>query len=80
VWLTAENLSQSSYDSSIASFQHGLLESRPTWTSPDDRANWMPANHAGTTELSIFMFCSDRKIMNHFVVSTSSQETQNSHS
>ena len=29
---------------------------------------WMPAIHAGMTKLSIFIFCGERKIMNHFVV------------
>src|SRR5215510_645911 len=37
----------------IASFQHGLLESRLTWTSPDASLRvWIPAIHAGMTENS----------------------------
>ena len=31
--------------------------------------NWMPAIHAGMT-ISIFIFCGERKIMNHFVVNS----------
>jgi hypothetical protein len=29
---------------------------------------WMPAIHAGMTRITIFMFCGERKIMEHFVV------------
>src|SRR5215471_1235796 len=37
----------------IASFQHGVLESRLTWTSPDASLRvWIPAIHAGMTENS----------------------------
>jgi hypothetical protein len=33
------------------SFQHGALESRSTWMSPDASLRaWMPAIHAGITE------------------------------
>src|SRR5215471_11025781 len=33
---------------SIASFQHGVLESRSTWMSPEASLRiWMPAIHAG---------------------------------
>src|SRR5262245_35397982 len=36
-----------------ASFQHGVLESRLTWTSPDASLRvWIPAIHAGMTENS----------------------------
>ena len=43
---------------SIASFQHGVLESRLTWTFPDaSLRTWMPAIHAGMTMICIFMFC-----------------------
>jgi hypothetical protein len=43
---------------SIMSFQHGLLESRLTWTFPDASSRiWIPAIHAGMTKICIFMFC-----------------------
>jgi hypothetical protein len=36
---------------SIASFQHGVLESRLTWMSPDaSLRTWMPAIHADMTK------------------------------
>jgi hypothetical protein len=28
---------------------------------------WMPAIRAGMTRITIFMFCGERKIMNHFL-------------
>src|SRR5437667_144275 len=35
---------------STSSFQHGVLESRLTWTSPEASLRiWMPAIHAGMT-------------------------------
>jgi hypothetical protein len=38
------------------SFQHGLLESRFTWTFPDASARaWIPAIHASMTVICIFM-------------------------
>jgi hypothetical protein len=43
---------------SITSFQHGALESRLTWMSPEaSLRTWMPAIHAGMTEDCIFIFC-----------------------
>ena len=54
---------------SIASFQHGVLESRLTWMFPDaSLQTWMPAIHAGMTKICIFCSVGERKIMNHFVV------------
>jgi hypothetical protein len=54
---------------SMASFQHGVLESRLTWTFPDASVQiWMPAIHAGMTKICIFMFYGERKVMNNFVV------------
>jgi hypothetical protein len=41
---------------SVASFQHGGLESRLTWMSPEaSLRNWMPAIHAGMTMIFIFI-------------------------
>ena len=53
----------------MASFQHGVLESRLTWMFPEaSLRTWMPAIHAGMTKFA-FSFCvGKRKIMNHFVV------------
>jgi hypothetical protein len=53
---------------SINSFQHGLLESRFTWTFPNASLQlWMPAIHAGMTVISVSCFVRERKIMNHFL-------------
>jgi hypothetical protein len=42
----------------IPSFQHGVLESRLTWMSPEASLRiWMPAIHAGMTKICIFIFC-----------------------
>src|SRR5262245_37182848 len=51
----------------IASFQHGVLESSLTWMSPEaSLQTWMPAIHAGMTK--IWYSLSALKIMNHFVM------------
>jgi hypothetical protein len=51
-------LGQFKQNPSIPSFQHGVLESRPTRMSPDASLRiWMPAIHAGMTKLCIYMFC-----------------------
>jgi hypothetical protein len=43
---------------SIASFQHGMLESRLTWMSQEaSLRNWMPAIHARMTMICIVMRC-----------------------
>jgi hypothetical protein len=36
---------------------------------------WMPAIHAGMTVTSVFIFVGEHKIINHFVVDDSPQET-----
>ena len=62
-------LDQFKAEPSIASFQHGVLESRLTWMFPDaSLQTWMPAIHAGMTKICIFCSVGERKIMNHFVV------------
>jgi hypothetical protein len=51
------SLGQFKQNPSIASFQHGMLESRLTWMSPEASLRIvMPAIHAGMT-ICIFMFC-----------------------
>jgi hypothetical protein len=43
---------------SISSFQHGVLESRLTWMSPEaSMQTWVPAIHAGMTKICTLMFC-----------------------
>ena len=50
---------------SITSFQHGALESRLTWMSPEaSLRTWMPAIHAGMTKISISFSVGERKLMN----------------
>jgi hypothetical protein len=49
---------------SIASFQHGMLESSSTWTSPKHPANPI---HAGMTKICIFMSAGERTLMSRFV-------------
>ena len=47
-----------SSSSPIASFQHGVLESRLTWMFPEASLRiWMPAIHADMTKICVFMFC-----------------------
>jgi hypothetical protein len=54
----------------IASFQHGALESRLTWMSPETSLRiWMPAIHAGMTKLAFSFSVGGRKSMEHFIVS-----------
>jgi hypothetical protein len=54
---------------SIPSFQHGGLESRSTWMSPEaSLRTWMPAIHAGMTSVGFSSSVDERKLMNHFVV------------
>jgi len=54
---------------SIASFQHGALESRLTRMSPDaSLRTWMPAIHAGMTKCAFSFSVGERKLMKHFVV------------
>jgi hypothetical protein len=51
-------LDQFKHNPSIASFQHGVLESRLTWMSPEASLRaWMSALHAGMTKICILMFC-----------------------
>jgi hypothetical protein len=51
------------------SFQHGVLESRADMdVSGRILQNWMPAIHAGMTNLHFSFSVSERKITNHFVV------------
>ena len=46
----------SNAESLITSFQHGVLESRSTWTSPEaSMRTWMPAVHAGMTEAAAYL-------------------------
>jgi hypothetical protein len=53
------------------SFQHGALESRLTWMSPEaSLRTWMPAIHAGMTKICIFHVLWPSVIMNHFVQRT----------
>src|ERR1700740_320667 len=53
---------------SIASFQHGVLESRLTWMFPEaSLRTWMPAIHAGMTKFVFSFSVDERKVMNHFV-------------
>src|SRR5215510_15796760 len=48
----------------IASFQHGVLESRSTRMSSDaSLRNWMPAIHAGMTRSTLFILWSERKLI-----------------
>ena len=52
-----KGLGQFKQNPSIASFQHGVLESRLTWMFPAaSMRTWMPAIHAGMTKICIFMF------------------------
>src|SRR5215467_6020990 len=51
---------------SIASFQHGVLESRSTWMSPEASLRiWMPAIHAGMTNAGFSCSVGERNLMNH---------------
>jgi hypothetical protein len=53
---------------SIASFQHGALGSRVDMdVSGRIPRTWMPAIHAGMTEIRISPSAAERKLMNHFV-------------
>jgi hypothetical protein len=63
----------SSRDRSIASFQHGVLESRFTRTFPEaSLRTWMPAIHAGMTKSAFSFSVGERKLMKHsFVYSVS---------
>jgi hypothetical protein len=46
-----ERLGQCRQTGAIASFQHGMLESRLTWMSPTISCGpWIPAVHAGMSE------------------------------
>jgi hypothetical protein len=58
---------------STVSFQHGVLESRLTWMSPDaSTRTWMPAIHGGMTKIGFFTFAGERKLRDHFVVKSPS--------
>jgi hypothetical protein len=55
---------------SVASFQHGALESRLTWMFPEASVRaWMPAIRAGMTTSDFSLSGGQRKLMNRFVVS-----------
>jgi len=51
----------------IASFQHGVLESRFTRMFPEaSRRTWMPAIRAGMTKSHFLFSAGERKFMEHF--------------
>ena len=56
-------------NSSTASFQHGVLESRLTWMFPEaSLRTWMPTIHTGMTHSVLSLLSmGERKIMEHFV-------------
>jgi hypothetical protein len=54
----SRGLDQFKQNPSIASFQHGVLESSLIWMSPEASVRaWMPAIYAGMTKICIFVFC-----------------------
>ena len=62
-------LGQFKQSPSIASFQHGVLESRLTRMSPEaSLRTWMPAIHAGMMKSAFLLSVGERKIMEPFVV------------